>query len=179
MNVTGNVFENQDTTSIQVYGQYWLVSGNRVIGDGAAGSTTGIIFHGSSFAGDQLIVGNQIKDCLVGINGTFSGSQRTFVQSNHLIDCGTDQSYTSANTNSSTNNIPSGAAIAGTFTLVAGAATVSNTLLAVGDRILLSKVSAGGTAGAVYVNARTNGTSFTVASTNGADTATYSYEFIR
>ena len=56
---------------------------------------------------------------------------------------------------------------------------VSNAQLAATDRIELSKKTAGGTAGAVYVNARTNGTSFTVASTSGTDTATYFYELVR
>ena len=63
----------------------------------------------------------------------------------------------------------------GIVTLVAGTATVTTTVTA-NSRIFLTAQSAGGTVGAVYVSARTAGTSFTITSTSGADTSVIAYE---
>lgn len=59
----------------------------------------------------------------------------------------------------------------GTATLVAGTVTVNTTAVSANSRILLTINNPGGTPGAVYVSARTAGTSFTITSTSGADTS--------
>ena len=66
----------------------------------------------------------------------------------------------------------------GTATLVAGTVTVSNTSVTANSRILLTIQTPGGAVGAVYVSARTAGTSFTITSTSGTDTSTVAYEII-
>lgn len=59
----------------------------------------------------------------------------------------------------------------GTSTLVAGTVVVANTSVTATSRIFLTAQSVGGTAGALAVTARTAGTSFTITSTNAADTS--------
>jgi hypothetical protein len=66
----------------------------------------------------------------------------------------------------------------GTAVLVAGTATVNNTLVTANSRIFLTAQAAGGTPGAVYVSARTAGTSFAITSTSGTDTSTVAYLII-
>lgn len=58
----------------------------------------------------------------------------------------------------------------GTSTLVAGTVTVSNTTITASTRIFLSGNNSSGTAGSLTVSARSVGTSFTITSTDGADT---------
>ena len=55
---------------------------------------------------------------------------------------------------------------------------VGNTSLAAGDAILISNETPGGTVGAAFVSARTNGTSFSATSVAG-DTSTYRYVLVR
>jgi len=62
------------------------------------------------------------------------------------------------------------AAVQGIATLVAGTVTVNTTAVTANSRIFLTPQNASGTAGAVSVSARVNGTSFTILSTQGADT---------
>ena len=64
----------------------------------------------------------------------------------------------------------------GTATLVAGTVTVANTSVTATSRIFLTGQVLGGTAGALNVTSRIAGTSFTVTSTNAADTSTFAYE---
>ena len=178
LNITGNTFENQDTTAIQVLGALWLVSGNRIVGDGSGGSTTGITFNADTTAGEQLITSNQIRNCLVGINGTFAAA-RTYVYANHFLDNGTDQSYTSNIINSSFGNCFDGGARSGTFTMNGTTTvTVSNTSLDADDKIHWSLQTIGGTPNAIYVSARNNGTSFAVKG-EASDTSVYDYWFDR
>ena len=66
----------------------------------------------------------------------------------------------------------------GTATLVAGTVTVANTSVTANSRIFLTGQVLGGTAGALNVTSRVAGTSFTVTSTNAADTSTFAYEII-
>ena len=56
-------------------------------------------------------------------------------------------------------------------TLVAGTVTVSNTTVATGDRILVTRVSTGGTVGAALTYTISNGVSFTITSDNLLDTS--------
>lgn len=63
----------------------------------------------------------------------------------------------------------------GTATLVAGTVTVSTTAVTANSRIFLTIQSNGGTVGAVYVSARSAGTSFTITSTSGSDTSTVAW----
>ncbi len=64
----------------------------------------------------------------------------------------------------------------GTGTLTAGTVVVANTSVTANSRILLTAQTVGGTAGALAVTARTAATSFTVTSSNVADTSTFAYE---
>lgn len=64
----------------------------------------------------------------------------------------------------------------GTATLVAGASVVSNTSVTASSRIFLTSQADGGTPGFLRVSARTAGTSFTITSSNAADTSTVAYE---
>lgn len=63
----------------------------------------------------------------------------------------------------------------GTATLVAGAATVSNTSVTANSRIFLTSNVDGGTPGFLRVSARVAGTSFTITSSSGTDTSTVAY----
>jgi hypothetical protein len=60
--------------------------------------------------------------------------------------------------------------------MVTGTVTVANTSVTATSRIVLTRQDGGTNAGAVYVSARIAGTSFTIASTNAADTGTVAYE---
>jgi hypothetical protein len=64
----------------------------------------------------------------------------------------------------------------GTATLVAGSKVVANTSVTANSRIFLTSNADGGTPGFVRVSARTAGTSFTITSSNAADTSTIAYE---
>ena len=66
----------------------------------------------------------------------------------------------------------------GSATLVAGTVIVSNTNIATGDIIMLSRFTIGGTAG--FLNYTIiNGTSFTITSASGSDTSVVNYFIIR
>jgi hypothetical protein len=64
----------------------------------------------------------------------------------------------------------------GTAVLVAGTVTVANTSVTASSRILLTSNLDGGTPGFVRVSSRVAGTSFTITSSNAADTSTIAYE---
>ena len=64
----------------------------------------------------------------------------------------------------------------GTAVLVAGAVTVSNTAVTANSRIFLTSQVDGGSPGFLRVSARTAATSFTITSSNGADTSTVAYQ---
>ena len=64
----------------------------------------------------------------------------------------------------------------GIATLVAGTVTVANTSVTANSRILLTTQAPGGTAGFLVVSARVAGTSFTILSSNAADTSVVAYE---
>lgn len=64
----------------------------------------------------------------------------------------------------------------GTAVLVAGTVTVADTAVTASSRIFLTSQADGGTPGFVRVSARTAGTSFTITSSNVADTSTIAYE---
>ncbi len=63
----------------------------------------------------------------------------------------------------------------GTATLVAGTVTVANTSVTANSRIFLTSQVDGGTPGFLRVSARVAATSFTITSSNGADTSTVAY----
>lgn len=63
----------------------------------------------------------------------------------------------------------------GSATLVGGTVTVNTTKVTANSRIYLTNNANGGTVGAVYVSARTAGTSFTITSTSGTDTSTVAW----
>lgn len=64
----------------------------------------------------------------------------------------------------------------GIAVLVAGTVTVANTSVTANSRIFLTTQVPGGTAGFLVVSARTAGTSFTILSSNAADTSTVGWE---
>jgi hypothetical protein len=64
----------------------------------------------------------------------------------------------------------------GTAVLVAGVVTVANTSITANSRIFLTSQADGGTPGFLRVTAKVAGTSFTVTSSNAADTSTFAYE---
>lgn len=64
----------------------------------------------------------------------------------------------------------------GTVTLVAGSVTVTTRYVKADSIILYSVQTAGGTQGHLSVSARTAGQSFTLLSTNAADTSTVSWQ---
>lgn len=64
----------------------------------------------------------------------------------------------------------------GIAALTAGSVIVANTSVTANSRILLTSNTDGGSPGFVRVSARTPGTSFTITSSNGADTSTIAYE---
>jgi hypothetical protein len=63
----------------------------------------------------------------------------------------------------------------GVATLVAGTVTVNTTAVAANSRIFLTINTPGGTVGAVYISARTAGTSFAITSTSATDTSTVAW----
>lgn len=67
------------------------------------------------------------------------------------------------------------AAKMGTGTLAAGTVTVANTSVTANSRVFLTAQVLGGTAGALRVDSRVPGTSFTVKSTSASDTSTFAY----
>lgn len=68
-----------------------------------------------------------------------------------------------------------GAAKMGTAILVAGTVVVPTTAVTANTRVFVSAQAAGGTPGVVAVSARTAGTSFTLTSSNAADTSTVAW----
>jgi hypothetical protein len=66
----------------------------------------------------------------------------------------------------------------GTATLVAGNISVSNTTVTANSLIYLTTQTVGGTPGALYIGAKSAGTSFAVSSSNVADTSTFAYFII-
>lgn len=58
----------------------------------------------------------------------------------------------------------------GVATLVAGTVTVNTTAVTASSRVMLTGQNSSGTHGELTVSARTAGTSFTITSSNGADT---------
>lgn len=64
----------------------------------------------------------------------------------------------------------------GTAVLVAGTVTVADTSVTANSRILLTSQADGGSPGFLRVSARVAGTSFTITSSNAADTSTVAYE---
>lgn len=85
-----------------------------------------------------------------------------------------------ATANQIANSVGTGAGLAGTFTLNgATPVTVANANLAVGDIIVYSLRTVGGTVGAhPSVKTRTNGTGFTVAGT-ASDTSIFDYRILK
>lgn len=64
----------------------------------------------------------------------------------------------------------------GTAAMTAGSVTVTNSAVTASSRIFLTTQTPGGTPGALFVNARSAGTNFTVHSSSATDTSTFAYE---
>ncbi len=67
----------------------------------------------------------------------------------------------------------------GRSVLVAGTVVVLNTQVTASSNIYLTAQIPGGTPGALYISARVANTSFTISSTNGADTSTVSWLLVQ
>lgn len=67
----------------------------------------------------------------------------------------------------------------GTAVLVAGSVVVLNTQVSATSNIYLTAQIPGGTPGFLYISARTAGVSFTISSSNGADTSTVGWLLIQ
>lgn len=65
--------------------------------------------------------------------------------------------------------------LTGTATLVGGTVTVANTSITANSIIWLANKTIGGTAGALYISAKTASTSFAITSTSGTDTSVVQY----
>lgn len=107
-------------------------------------------------------------------NATLAGSLT--ISSDNTINSGN----AIINTAGKTIKIKQGSnACAGTgAVLVGGTVTVNTTAAATGDIIFLNCTAAGGTQGIVRTSI-SNGTSFTITSSNGADTSTYSWVILK
>ena len=181
--IGGNTFDSQLTTAINSFGRYWTVSGNRIVGR-AGGTTTGISFNASAIAGDQLIEGNFIRNCLVGISGIFSSGQLVHVRSNKFQGNGTDLSYSGSSNPSSSSGNAFDTVLSGTFSLSGGIAAVSNVNIQANDKIVLYFLNwgVGGsqvTVGQHQIIEVTAGNRFVVESTKVADVSLLAYEIIR
>lgn len=66
----------------------------------------------------------------------------------------------------------------GRAVLVAGSVVVNNTKVTAASEIFLTTQIPGGTVGTPYISARTAGTSFTISSTNAADTSTVAWQIV-
>ncbi len=75
-------------------------------------------------------------------------------------------------------HLASDVANSGTAVLVGGTKAVTDANITANSVIRLSYKTIGGTPGAVYVSAKTAGTSFTITSTSGTDTSTIYYEIL-
>lgn len=65
--------------------------------------------------------------------------------------------------------------LTGTATLVGGTVTVANTSITANSIIWLANKTIGGTAGALFISAKTASTSFAITSTSGTDTSVVQY----
>ena len=179
--VNSNVFEAQLTYGVLAHGRYWTVSENRIIGR-AGGTTTGIVFNGSAVAGDQLISGNFIQNCLKGIDGTFSTAQPTHVRGNRFNANTTDFTYSGDSPNSSSGNAFNDI-LSGTFTLAGGIAAVFNSNIRANDKINIWFLNWGAgsqaTVGQQQITEISAGNRFVVESTKAIDVSQLAYEIVR
>ena len=181
ISVVGNTLVGQASTAIKAWASKSVVTGNTI--RGIKLNSTGIAANSAAVAGNILIADNTIDNCLVGINSVFTATNGITVRNNLITNTTTNLTYTGTLPNSSSGNNIGDAVIYGSFTLVAGAATVANVNVATGEKIKLwfTNYGAGSTStvGAVNITRIDNGTQFLVASTNGSDVSNYSYEFVR
>jgi parallel beta-helix repeat protein len=155
--VSGNICRDNSTAAANVSDGLNLsltnsvVEGNHTGNSGATGQRYGISSNGNYCTfNDNVCVRNQTD----GLNLSGTAVQRS---GNRM-------------STSSTPGATSGSAV-----LVAGTVTVSTDEVRTGDLILLTCTTAGGTQGFPRISAIVNGTSFTITSSNGADTSTYAW----
>jgi hypothetical protein len=128
--------------------------------------------------GDAVVYGAEGSDATVPIEYRSKGAARQFWTINS-VEVG---QFTSAG-NFTVNTVGAGLRVKegsnakqGTATLVAGHVVVANTSVTAASRIFLTSQVDGGTPGFLRVSSRVAGTSFTVDSSNGADTSTVAYQ---
>lgn len=103
----------------------------------------------------------------------------TFVDGSTAITAARLNNAETALTNHNASLRRTAANASGTATLVAGTVTVANTSVTTTSEIRLSYKQVGGTPGAVFINAKTAGTSFVIKSTSATDTGVIAWEIVQ
>jgi len=164
----GPILIGNYSSGTNIGGSLNLCAGNGTSGsiltiyDNGSGTTSGINSTGS---GNINVVGSNwyLKEGTMSSNSTdlFGGNGgKVYVNRNDLVllSAGTTIEWQSGRT-------------CNTKTLVSGTVVVSDTSLAAGDEISVWCDTPSANAGALYISARTNGTGYTISSTNAADTS--------
>ena len=130
------------------------------------------------------IQGNNIRST-TGTNTTYwiqdtGSSSGTVVVDNSINSMATGMYTLGAGTYVARGNRKGTGSQSGTVTLAAAnpAATVSTTEVLAGDRVLLSRLTAGGTLGHLSIGATTAGTSFTIVASGNLETSTVYWELV-
>lgn len=181
-NINGNIIMNFSGIGISAGASYGNVCHNII--QGIVASSTGVSANSAATAGNILIAQNNISDCLIGIESVFTITNSIAVRSNYLKGNTTNLSYTSANANSSIDNLIGDNVLAGFVTLNGTTEVfISNAAVVAGDKInlIFTNYGAGSelTTGAVFVARIVESIGFGVRSTGATDVSNYRYEIIR
>lgn len=201
LTVSDNVMSagGRDTASINAVSlNYSVIAGNNISGTWKHG----ILVQGGA---SNIINGNNVGDSSISSSNSYDGinnaSQETIIANNISGNSGvtgarvgiaSSGDYCSINNNvclrnktsafslsganiSNRNNRDTTGATKGSAVLVAGTVTVNTAEIQAGDQVYLTCTTAGGTQGIVRVSAIVAGVSFTLTSSQGADTSTYSW----
>lgn len=155
-------------------------TGHRIIGNTVNAATTSGCKVDST-AVDVLVEGNDIENVPGSGHGldVIAGALRTHLIDNNLWNNTAPISEGGTGTVRRMNRLSTGA-MNGTATLAAAnpAATVTTVEVQTGDKILLSRHTAGGTLGHLSIGTITNGTSFTIVASGNLDTSTVDWEIV-
>lgn len=193
--VTGNDVVGSNTTDTTrgifivnsgITTQDMIISGNRVVtannGIEMSGSLLRANVHGNivrncGFYGiyatalSSIVTGNDISGVVNGI-ALVASVTKGIIKDNLVSASGTAINDSSTNGASPSGNRISTGRAQGSAVLVAGTVTVNTTEVLAGDRVILSRGTAGGTLGDLSVGTITAATSFVINSNNAADTST-------
>jgi len=131
---------------------------------------------GTATSVNTVVVARQGADTINGgaTSLVIDGSSGAYVR---LVSNGAT-AWTGSATLPSTPRYYPGAQKTGTATLVAGTIVVTDPLITANSIIRLTNKTLGGTAGALFISAKTAATSFAITSTNAADTSVVQYEVL-